>query len=96
MPQPGYVARIKFPPRRTADGSRISAMPVAEAERVLAELAGGLISGAAQPVAQVAVAPQAVAPPQAVATPQKVLTDWSAHPPSYKKLLLTKFEWEMV
>lgn len=72
IPQPGYVARIKFPPRRTADGSRISAMPVAEAERVLAELTGG-VSGAAQlAVEQVSVAPQAVAPPQAVPAPQKI------------------------
>lgn len=59
-------------------------MPVAEAERVLAELTGG-VSGAAQlAVEQVSVAPQAVAPPQAVPAPQKVRTDCSAPPPSMK------------
>lgn len=58
----GYVARISFPPRRTADGSRISAMPVAEAQRVLAELAAAAAGG--QP------APQQAPPPQPVRIPR--------------------------
>lgn len=40
QPDKPHRARLAFPPRRTADGQRISALPVAEAQRVLAELTG--------------------------------------------------------
>lgn len=39
-PDKPHRVRLSFPPRRTADGRRISDMPVAEAARVLAELTG--------------------------------------------------------
>lgn len=55
----GYVARISFPPRRTADGARISDMPVAEAQRVLAELTAAA-SGGGQTAPQQETAPRAV------------------------------------
>jgi hypothetical protein len=45
QPDKPHRASIAFPPRRTADGKRISSLPVAEAQRVLAELTGA--SGAA-------------------------------------------------
>ena len=48
-PDKPHRVGIAFPPRRTADGTRISSLPVAEAQRVLSELAGAPDSAAAPP-----------------------------------------------
>ena len=68
------MARIRFPLRRTADGARISDMPVAEAERILREASGAVVGGGAQQAAAVADVQPAVEQAVAVAAPRVVCT----------------------